>query len=223
MNAYPRTHDIGVIGCPVCGLVLELAGDEERPSCPRCHSPLCRRHPHSLIRTWLLLFAALAAYVPANLLPIIDIQVLGQGDQRLTIMGGVFGLWSDGACDMAIVVFIASVMLPCAKFTVLAWLLISVQHHSPFARRHRDKLHRFLELIGYWSMLDVLVVAILGSLVQFQALGEIQPEAGIFLFGASVILMILASHGFDSRLIWDGEQMPVWHHSRDVSKGQTEA
>jgi paraquat-inducible protein A len=31
-----------------------------------------------------------------------------------------------------------------------------VQRNSDWARRERSKLYRFVELIGYWSMLDVL-------------------------------------------------------------------
>lgn len=212
MNTQPRTHHIGIVGCRACGLVLEWADGERDPVCPRCHSGLRQRRNHSIRLTWLFLVAALLAYIPANLLPMLNIQLLGQGDQRLTIIGGILDLWHDGARDMAAVVFVASVALPCAKFAVLGGLLISVQMHSRFARRERAKLHRLLELIGYWSMLDVLVVGILGSLVQFQGLGEIEPGAGIFLFGASVVFMMLAAHSFDSRLIWDAPEHPTHLH-----------
>jgi len=50
------------------------------------------------------------------------------------------------------------------------------------------------------------VVGLLVSLVQFQALGEIQPRAGILFFGASVVLTMLATQSFDERLIWDGAE-----------------
>lgn len=203
INAPLRSQHLGIIGCHVCGLVLEHAAEAPQPACPRCSSPLQHRKSHSTGRTWLLLIAALLTYIPANLLPVMQIQSLGQDEQRLTILGGIFDLWHDGAHDVAAVVFLASVALPCAKFFILSGLLLSVQMRSPFARRQRNRLHRFLELVGYWSMLDVLVVGILGSLVQFQGLGAIEPGAGIFLFGASVVLMMLAAHSFDSRLIWD--------------------
>lgn len=206
MNVSPRSHHLGIIACHVCGWVLEHT-DKQLQQCPRCHSALHDRRKHSTRRAWLFLIAALLTYIPANLLPVMNVQFIGQGEQRLTIMGGILDLWHDGAYDIAAVVFLASVALPCAKFVLLAGLLLSVQVHSRFARRQRDRLHRFLERVGYWSMLDVLVVGILGSLVQFQDLGSIEPGAGIFLFGASVVLMMLAAHSFDSRLIWDDEDI----------------
>lgn len=206
MNTQPRADQMGVIGCDVCGLVLAFPSDQHDAACPRCGTCLHRRRRHSLGRAWLLLAAAALLYVPANLLPVMKIHFLGQVGQPLTIIGGVLDLWRDGAYDVAFVVFVASVALPCAKFIALAGLLLSVQWRIGFARPERARLHRFLEIIGYWSMLDVLVVGILGSLVQFQALGEIEPGAGIFLFGASVILAMFAAHSFDSRLIWDAAE-----------------
>lgn len=204
MNTQPRAGQVGVIGCHVCGIVLASVGDVCHVRCPRCRTMLHRRSRHSLSVTWLLLTLAIMLYVPANFLPVMKIHMVGQDDTPLTIMGGILSLWGEGAYDVACVVFFASVALPCAKFVALAGLLLSVQRGAQWACRQRAWLHRLLELIGYWSMLDVLVVGILGSLVQFQGLGEIEPGAGIFLFGASVIVIMVAAHSFDSRLIWDG-------------------
>jgi len=118
-------------------------------------------------------------------------------------MGGIVGLWSEESYDLAIVVLVASVCLPCVKFAALLWLLVSVHLRATPAMKQRALIHRILELVGHWSMLDVLVVGVVASLVQFQALGEINPRLGIYLFGLSVILTMLAAHQFDPRLIWD--------------------
>jgi paraquat-inducible protein A len=155
--------------------------------------------------TWLFLIAALLAYVPANLLSVMDVQFLGQSAQQLTIMDGVLSFWRDGDYDLASIVFVASVALPCTKFIALAWLLLSIHMRSRFARRPRNRLLHLLEIIGHWSMLDVLVVGILAGLVQFQNLGEIDPGVGILLFGTSVVLTMLSVRSLDSRLIWDDE------------------
>jgi paraquat-inducible protein A len=63
-----------------------------------------------------------------------------------------------------------------------------------------------IELIGYWSMLDVLVVAVVCGLVQFKALSSVEPRMGILFFGVVVILTMLAAMSFDPRLIWDDEE-----------------
>lgn len=207
MKVQPRAYQKGIVACQVCGLVIELPEDDGHVACPRCDASLHARKGHGPGLTWGLLLAAVLAYVPANIMPVMEVHLLGQGDHELTIMGGILDLWREGSYDLASVVFLASVALPCAKFMVLGGLLLSVRWRTRFACRQRARLHRLLELIGYWSMLDVLVVGILGSLVQFQALGEIGPRAGIYLFGVTVVLTMLAAHSFDSRLIWDAAEI----------------
>lgn len=59
------------------------------------------------------------------------------------------------------------------------------------------------EAIGYWSMLDVLVVAIVTALAQFKALGVAEPRLGIVLFGLVVVLTMLSALSFDGRSTWD--------------------
>lgn len=93
--------------------------------------------------------------------------------------------------------------MPGVKFVALSLLLITVQRDSLWARKERSKLFRFVELIGYWSMLDVLVVALVAALVKFQALGDIEPRPGILFFGLVVVFTMLSAMSFDPRLIWD--------------------
>ena len=85
-------------------------------------------------------------------------------------------------------------------------MLLTAQRQSRWARRERARLYRLVELIGYWSMLDVLVVAVVAALVKFQALSEVEPRIGILYFGAMVIMTMLSAMNFDPRLIWDGDR-----------------
>ena len=120
-----------------------------------------------------------------------------------TIIGGVVEFWVGGAWDIALIIFIASIGVPVIKFAVLALLLISTQRGSAWAQRQRAQLYRFIELIGYWSMLDVLVVALVAALVQMKELGTIEPRPGILFFGLVVVFTMLSAMSFDPRLIWD--------------------
>jgi len=207
MSPRPRAQPLGMIGCRVCGLVvsasLQTGG---RSFCPRCRAELQPRLAGGLARAWALWIAALIFYIPANLLPVMDIRTLGEVEHAATILGGVVDLWRDGSYGVAAVVFVASVLIPGVKYLALAFLLLTVRHANGWARRARARLYRLLEAAGYWSMLDVLVVGLLVSLVQFQALGEIQPRAGILFFGMSVVLTMLATQSFDERAIWDGPE-----------------
>ncbi|CAB5520265.1 paraquat-inducible protein A [Stutzerimonas stutzeri] len=204
MNQPPYASELGLQLCHDCGLACR----SEDSHCPRCEAPLHRRKPNSLARTWALLIAALIMYVPANMLPVMYTDMFGSGSAN-TILSGVVEFWKGGSWDIALLIFIASVGVPCMKFFVLALLLVSTGRRSRWAMRERARLYRFIEIIGYWSMLDVLVVALVAALVQFRALSTIEPRLGILFFGLVVVLTMLASMSFDPRLIWDAEKNNV--------------
>jgi len=200
----PRADELGLIGCHVCGLVCRDTG-AEGAHCPRCHSALHRRKQASYSRTLALLLAAFMLYIPANVLPIMRTASVGDIDDN-TILSGVIELWVKGSPDLAVIVFTASIVVPMLKFLALGLLLWSSRHATPWARRQRAKLYRLVELIGYWSMLDVFVVALLTALVRFGVLSLVEPLPGVVFFGLTVILTMFASMSFDPRLIWDGRE-----------------
>ncbi|MFK3797067.1 MULTISPECIES: paraquat-inducible protein A [unclassified Pseudomonas] len=200
MNGIPYAREHNVTLCHVCSYVCP----EDAHDCPRCDSPVHTRKPDSLARTWAFLIAGLIFYIPANVLPVMFTTLLGSASEN-TIMSGVIEFAESGSWDIAILIFIASVLVPCIKFVVLGMLLVTCQRRSQWAMRERSRLYRFIELIGYWSMLDVLVVALVAALVQFRGLSTIEPRLGILFFGLVVVMTMLAAMSFDPRLIWDAE------------------
>ncbi len=204
MNRQPFASDLSVVGCHTCGLVCDHPDPPGHSRCPRCGSALHQRRPNSIARAWALLMTAIIFYIPANVLPVMHTSLLGKGSES-TIMEGAVEFWASGSYGIAFVIFIASVAVPCAKFLVLGLLLVTSQRRSRWARRERAKLYRMVEFVGYWSMLDVLVVAVVAALVQFQGLTDISPRIGILFFGMVVIFTMLAAMSFDPRHIWDGE------------------
>ncbi|MBC2690127.1 MULTISPECIES: paraquat-inducible protein A [Pseudomonas] len=203
MNTLPEARDLNLCLCHSCGLACDMSNEPH--TCERCDAPLHRRKTNSLTRTWAYLLAALVFYIPANLLPVMNTSMFGSGADS-TIIGGVLEFWEHGAWDIALIIFIASIAVPGVKFVALSLLLVTAQRGSLWARKERSQLYRFVELIGYWSMLDVIVVALVAALVKFQALGDIEPRAGILFFGMVVVLTMLSAMSFDPRLIWDNRQ-----------------
>jgi len=191
-----------LLSCHVCGLLSRAPWTGVAYHCPRCSAELHFRKPDSVSRSWALLIAACIMYVPANLLPIMETGSLF-GSQDDTILSGVIYLWHSGSWDLALVVFIASIMVPLLKLIALTLLLVSVQRRSVRLLVQRTKLYRMVELIGRWSMLDVYVVTILAALVQIGSLATIKAGPGAIAFGAVVVLTMFAAMEFDPRLIWD--------------------
>lgn len=194
--------ELGVIGCAACRLTCRLPPAGSEAYCPRCHAPLHSRKPGSVQLTWAYLIAAALLYLPANTLPMMLTTNL-QGTRSDTIISGVIALWESGNWDLALIVFVASVLVPVLKIIVLALLLLSVRYRWAWAQIERARLYRMIETIGRWSMLDIFVVALLIALVRFGGLGQVNAGNGAVAFAAVAILTMLASQSFDPRLIWD--------------------
>jgi paraquat-inducible protein A len=191
----------GLSGCHVCHLVAR-APAAAGGVCPRCGAVLWLRKPDSIARTWAFLIAAMILYIPANVLPVTVTSTL-LGEQADTILSGVVYLWTSGSWPLAVVVFIASIMVPMAKFMALGFILVSVQMRSTWQPAQRLRLYRMVELVGRWSMLDIFVITFLVALVQLRALATIRAGPAAAAFGAVVVLTMCATMSFDPRLIWD--------------------
>ena len=203
MSALPLTaRRAGLVACETCRLVVRPVEPGHVGHCPRCGGHLESRRVDSVERTWALLIAAAICYLPANLLPVLETTTLGRTEPD-TIMGGVVLLWQTGSWPLALIVLVASVMVPLGKLFALAWLLVSVQRGWRDGRADRTRLYRMVELIGRWSMLDVFVDTFTVALVQLDPLVSINPGAGVLFFAAVVVLTMLAAESFDPRLLWD--------------------
>jgi paraquat-inducible protein A len=198
----PLAPGARVLPCHACGLVAPAVGKGQHLECARCGTPLHTRKPNSISRTWALLIAAAILYIPANLLPVMVTQSLF-GAQDDTIMSGVALFWNSGSKGLAIIIFIASVVVPVLKLGTLALLAWTAQRRSRWRPRQRTVLYRMVEFIGRWSMLDIFVVTLTVALVRFKSLAVITAGPGALAFGAVVVLTMLASMQFDPRLIWD--------------------
>ncbi len=200
--------DAGLLNCHMCNLLVQRPPINEsgkRVRCPRCGSSLHCRKPNSIERTWALVIAALIFYVPANILPVTVTTYFGSS-QADTIVSGVSYFMSSGSWGIALIIFVASIIVPIAKLVVLMGLLISIQRRSDWRPEERTRLFRITELIGRWSMLDVFVVTVLVALVRLGYVSTIEAGAGIIYFAAVVVLTMLAAMNFDPRLIWDARE-----------------
>jgi paraquat-inducible protein A len=206
MSAVARTGmREGFVSCDACGLLSRPAGAEEPGECPRCGEGLEYRRRNAIQRTWALVIAAAICYLPANILPVMRTTTL-TSEQTDTIISGVVRLYATGSWYLALILLIASVMIPLAKLAALAYLLITVQRGSVRNNRERARLHRVMEAIGRWSMVDVFVATFAVGLIQVRPLMSVAPRPGVLFFSAVVVLTIIAAESFDPRLIWDSSQ-----------------
>ena len=195
-----------ILACSTCGQVQEAGLGTLRPGsafeCCRCGSIIAERRRASLGTTAALALAALILYVPANLYPILRMNWYGAYTES-TVWDGVVSLTKSNQWFVALIVFLASIVIPLVKLAGLFFLTLSARLRTRRWVMARTRIYRFIDVIGPWAMLDVFLLAILVALVKLGQFATILPGRGLIAFTCVVVLTILASASFDPRLIWE--------------------
>jgi paraquat-inducible protein A len=116
-------------------------------------------------------------------LPLVTLDRLYFFTEEPTLLQVVTGLWETGDAALAVVVGLASIAFPAIK---LAWLQIGVAGVTGPWLRH-------LHALGRWSMLDVLVVALVVFGAKTSGLAEAVTRPGLWFFTASALSAAVAA------------------------------
>ncbi len=157
--------------------------------------------PDSRGRAAAFALSAAVMLIPANLLPVLSMDLPGEL-RTDTIFSGIVALCDQGLWPLALIVFTASFLVPVLKLGGLGWLLFATRRPVGEGALGLTKLYVTLDFIGRWSMLDVFLVAFLSGTVRFGALATVRPQPGIVAFAAAVVFTMLATDAFDPRAIW---------------------
>ena len=191
--------DLGITACRLCRATVNIATVDA--SCPCCDATVPGQSASTLARSGALIATAALLYLPANLLPVTHTTTIF-GSQDDTILSGVLGLLHSGSWPLALLVFMASIVIPMLKLVSMGYLIATVYVGSIRHTRQRSQLFRLLEFVGRWSMLDIFVVSLLITLVQVDSLASIKVGWGALSFGGVVIITMIAVQTFDERLLW---------------------
>jgi len=176
--------------------------EQRSPVCPRCGADVHMRKPNSINRTWALVITAAILCVPANVLPIMQVDFLGSAEYS-TILDGISYFFEEGAYGIGIIILTASVLVPGFKIIGIVLILLSIHYQWQSWLRHKALLFRVIEFIGRWSMLDIFVIALLQVLVNFGYLTSIESAPAATYFTGVVLSTMFAAITFDPRLLWD--------------------
>ena len=153
---------------------------------------LASRHPWRL-DVPLLLSASLVLLVKGLTMPALQITAFIFWRSEYTILENIQRLYEGDRQPAAIVLAACSVAYPVTKIALLfgMWLL-------PAPVRWRRGCVRLLRLLGRWSMLDVLAITalVVGSRSIF--LVEAEPLAGIYVYAAAIVVLMLATMLMDT-------------------------
>jgi paraquat-inducible protein A len=131
---------------------------------------------------WPLYALALGTLTAGLLLPALTVTELRLFDTVYSVLGGLQALRKAGDWLLFVLILAFSIVLPYAKLALLAWV---------WRRGRPAGSHKALELIeglGRWSLLDVLVVALVVVTLRGNFFVRTQLEPGVYLFAAAAML-----------------------------------
>ena len=146
-------------------------------------------------------FGALALYFPAILLPILTVEQLGQRHQS-SLLGGSLELLQSGNLFVGSIVFLFSIVFPLVKIIGL----LELSWFGLLKQTHQAAMVRWMELVSKWSMLDVMLLALLVMIVKLGGIVEFHLGPAVIAFIGCVAMNMLASYCFDPHAIWEDER-----------------
>lgn len=191
-----------MVACHECDLLMlkpQLQSGESA-DCPRCGYELYR-HRHQVVRRSLaLVIAALLLYVPANFLPIMQLNLLGQSSQD-TVWSGVLGLYGTGMQGIAVVVFLCSMGVPLLKLLCQLAVLLSIRWG--IGRSYGLLLYRIYQHLREWGMLEVYLMGTLVSIVKLIGLADLSLGFGLACFIGLLLLQVWLEVTMSPHQIWE--------------------
>lgn len=194
----------GIQACHCCGLVqrMPVPAPDMHIVCTRCGTRFVNRvsRRKSASRTAAAALAAFVLFWPAILLPVLEIEQLGHKHQS-SILGGIVDLLSHGSWFVGLVVLLFSIVFPLTKII----LLLELSVLGLLERKHKAWTLRWMEHLGKWSMMDVLLLALLVTLVKVGEMVEFRLGPAVVAFVFCVTMSMVASLSFDPHVIWEDE------------------
>lgn len=188
--------------CHCCGLIHEIAAlqSNQQAQCTRCHSVIdqSKNFKRSQGRTAAAAVAAMVLMPAAILLPILEIEQLGHHHSS-SILGGIVDLFQTGSVLVATVILLFSIVLPLLK--ILA--LIELSWLCSMQQRHRAWTYRWMEQIGKWSMMDVMLLALLVMTIKLSGVVQFHFGPALIAFVLCVSMSMIAAICFNPHAIWE--------------------
>jgi paraquat-inducible protein A len=137
---------------------------------------------------FILTLAAAVCLVLGLTMPVVKLTRLYFWTDTHSIISIISALYYTGELFLAGVIFVFSIVFPAFKllYITMAGTLVT------FDPNRRSRWFKRIEWLGKWSMLDVLVLALLVFYAKSNELADAVALPGVYFFAASVILTMIA-------------------------------
>lgn len=132
------------------------------------------------------LFLVLSAFFLALglVLPLVRFEKLVFFNETPSLLGIVSSLWDDGNPMLATIVALFSIVFPFAKLVA-----ITLEATTPADGKASDGMvTRLLPILGKWSMMDVMLVALVIFAAKTSGMAEAFTLPGLWFYAGSAVL-----------------------------------
>jgi paraquat-inducible protein A len=139
-----------------------------------------------------ILFASALTLGLGLVLPLMRVERLYFLVDEPSLTAIIAGLWAENELVLATIIALFSIVFPCLK---LALLNVAAYSGSDGA----DRIPIWIRMLANWSMLDVMLVALVIFAAKTSGLATAFTRPGLWFFAASAVLTATASALLKSR------------------------
>lgn len=168
--------------------------------CICCGERLFKNPKSAIEKPLALIIACVILFFIANSYPILQLEIAGIG-RATTLTESAIIFYMQGNPELALVVFLTSVIFPGFCVIALFYILLSVyfKKHLYFTRPLLVWVSRLLP----WGMMDVFLLAVLVALVKLASMADVVLGLGFSAFVALVVSYAAAISSIEMHVLWN--------------------
>jgi paraquat-inducible protein A len=214
MPQVPAIAGVEMTACHECD-ALHRIPDLAPGATARCHicgATLAQNPKGGLDRTIALHITALILLLLANTFPFLTLEIGGR-QEVTTIFGASKALYNAGMGELAVVVYLTSILAPALMVSSSLYVLLAVRFRKPL-----PAVRLLLSWTGQlepWVMLDVFMLGVLVAFVKLGNMATMHTGISLYAFVLLILVLAAASSSFDAQLLWRRLGVPRRHkHAR---------
>lgn len=191
-----------LVACHDCDMLYHKrplrVGEQAR--CVRCGALLYTHKANSIERTLTLALASLILFGLANAFPLLDFQFQGR-EQQSSMISGVRELYVQGMWELAVVVFVASILAPLMKILALLYVVFPLYlGRRPWCMAG---VFRWIETLTPWAMTEVYLLGVIVAFVKLSDIATIVPGLALYAFALLIVAMAATDAALEPEEIWE--------------------
>ena len=196
-----KTHNVHL--CPDCDQLLKTVSvpPSRRLRCPRCGHAI-RYGEGTLSTCRALTLTGLILYLPANLLPVLEITLAGE-TRTNTVFSGVAALWQQQLFIVSVLVFLFAILAPLLRMVALALVLLPESIYRATSLEYAGLMvMRFHHALHGWGMMDIFLLGVLVAVVKMQDFAAVSAGDGLYCLAVMMLVEMKASHILPKQKLW---------------------